>query len=76
MLLRIVIGIIIGFVWGFDARSEKSCLDCLNVMGTFLVVVTLAFIISSFMFGAIFGIMSIGEIGLGYLIVKIIWKKK
>jgi len=67
MFAKIVIGILIGFVGGFvEARgpSWKKKIEIISEVLLFLV--GLSFLISSFMFGAIYGVMAIVELTVGF----------
>ena len=65
MLERIVIGIVIGLAAGFFL-SEKFKNQHRNIVIGFMLLIIVAFIGSSFMFGAIYGAMAVVEIALGY----------
>lgn len=64
MLARIIVGIIIGAIAGFFLSKQSTS----SVAVVFIGLIVIAFIASSFMFGAIFGLMAIGEIVVGYWI--------
>lgn len=69
MLERIIAGIVIGLIAGFLLRitfDESS--NTQNIVIAFIALVVIAFIGSSFMFGAVYGAMAVGEIALGYWI--------
>lgn len=77
MFARIVVGILIGFVGGFikscGGRLSDNAQQALEAL---LFLSGLAFIISSFMFGAIYGAMAIAEIAGGYYAFKFFRGKK
>lgn len=64
MFARIIVGIIIGAIAGFFLSKKSTS----SVAIVFIGLIIIAFIASSFMFGAIFGLMAIGEIVVGYWI--------
>ncbi|WLG49090.1 hypothetical protein [Pseudomonas sp. FP1742] len=67
MLARIVVGVLIGFVAGLvEAGKLPVSPKSLQVLEVLLFLVGGAFVVSSFMFGAIFGVMAIAEIAAGY----------
>lgn len=67
MFARIVVGILIGLVAGFvEARVLPLSQSTQSMTQGLLVLIGLAFVVSSFMFGAIFGVMAIVEIVAGY----------
>lgn len=66
MFTRIVVGIIIGLVAGFFLSRPSTTGDQNGLVLGFTSLIVIAFIASSFMFGAIYGVMAIGEIVLGY----------
>ena len=67
MFERIVIGIGIGAVAAFLlAREYDETSSVRGLVYGCVAIVAIAFIGSSFMFGAIFGVMAIGELVLGY----------
>ncbi|HCG6407635.1 hypothetical protein R7P75_23275 [Vibrio sp. 2175-1] len=72
MFERILIGLVIGFVsaFAFKDATENSEQQNTNVFQIFVALIVLAFIGSSFMFGAIFGLMAIGEIAIGFWVAK------
>lgn len=77
MFERIVVGLIIGFVsaFAFKDTAENSDQQNTNVFQIFMGLVALAFIGSSFMFGAVFGLMAIAEIAIGFWVAKNITKQ-
>lgn len=66
MFPRIVVGIIIGLVVGFFLSKPSTTGDWNGLVFGFTSLIVIAFIASSFIFGAIYGVMAIGEIVLGY----------
>ena len=67
MLAKIVVGILIGFVGGFvEARGPSWRKKTEIISEVLLFLVGLGFIISSFMFGAVYGVMAIAEIAAGF----------
>lgn len=70
MLERIIIGVLIGLFMGAVMSPEFEVANKNRViLLLFLLMFMIAFIISSFKFGVIYGMMAIGEIAVGYLIV-------
>tara|TARA_R110002124_G_scaffold61789_2_gene169055 strand:- start:2989 stop:3231 length:243 start_codon:yes stop_codon:yes gene_type:complete len=69
MLERIIAGIVIGLVAGFllSIKFDESS-NTKNIVTIFTALVIVAFIGSSFTFGAVYGAMAVGEIALGYWI--------
>ena len=69
MLERIIAGIVIGLVAGFllSIKFDESS-NTKNITIVFIALIVIAFIGSSFMFGAVYGAMAVGEIALGYWI--------
>ncbi len=76
MIERIVVGIIIGFASGFFLSKGDDGDDSSGIVLIFTAIISIAFIGSSFMFGAGYGLMAIGEIVLGFFIASSIFKKK
>ena len=76
MLAKIITGVIIGFVSGFflvrndDKKNESS-----DIIVAFIAIVSIGFIGSSFMYGAVYGLMAIGEIVVGFSMASSIFKK-
>ena len=78
MLIKIIIGIAIGF-FGSVAIWEEALSDIGNsdnktlegIIGVFFLI-SIVFIVSSFRYGGIYGLMAIGEIVFGYFIGYII----
>ena len=67
MFAKIVVGILIGFVGGFvEARGPSWRKKTEIISEVLLFLVGLGFIISSFMFGAVYGVMAIAEITAGF----------
>jgi len=65
MLERIIIGVVIGLAAGFFL-SGKFKNEHRNIVIGFMLLIIVAFVGSSFMFGAVYGAMAVGEIALGY----------
>ncbi len=77
MLERIIIGIIIGVVSGVAfTRNYEGKEKAQDIILGFLCVVIVAFIGSSFMFGAIYAVMAVGEIAVGYWLSSSIISKQ
>jgi ABC-type antimicrobial peptide transport system permease subunit len=71
MLGRIIVGLVIGMFAGFVLSSDSTLLrDKRNLMLAFLALIIIAFIGSSFMFGALYGVMAIGEVALGHWLIR------
>jgi uncharacterized membrane protein YeaQ/YmgE (transglycosylase-associated protein family) len=71
MLERIIVGIAIGLVAGFVlSKSTKEGSSARSIILGFIALVVIAFVGSSFMFGAIYGAMAVGEIAIGYWIAS------
>lgn len=67
MFAKIVVGVLIGFVGGFvEARGPSWRKKTEIISEVLLFLVGLGFIISSFMFGAVYGVMAIAEIAAGF----------
>ena len=67
MLLYIIVGVIIGLAIGFFLSDKFNVENkTKNIVIAFSALIVIAFVSSSFMFGAIYGVMAIGEITLGY----------
>ena len=67
MFARIVVGILIGLVAGLvEALGPSWSKKWQRISEGLLFLVGLAFIGSSFMFGAIYGVIAIAEIAIGY----------
>lgn len=77
MLERIVVGIVIGLIAGFllSIKFDESS-NTKNIAIGFMALVVIAFIGSSFMFGAGYGAMAVGEIALGYWISSSVFGKQ
>jgi hypothetical protein len=77
MIEKIIIGIVIGFISGFFLSKENSENESgsQGIILIFIAIISIAFIGSSFMYGAIFGIMAIGEIAIGFAVASNIFKK-
>ncbi len=67
MFAKIVVGIVIGFVAGFiEAKAPFWPRRAETLFEAVIFLVGLAFVASSFVFGAMFGVMAIVEIGVGF----------
>ncbi|MNI08400.1 hypothetical protein D3C73_614360 [compost metagenome] len=67
MFARIVVGLLIGVVAGFvEASGPSWSAKWQRISEALLFLVGLAYIGSSFMFGAIYGVMAIAEIAVGF----------
>jgi hypothetical protein len=67
MFARIVVGLLIGVVAGFvEACGPSWATKWLRISEALLFLVGVAFVGSSFMFGAIYGVMAIAEIAVGF----------
>ncbi|NWE75149.1 hypothetical protein [Pseudomonas yamanorum] len=67
MFARIVVGVLIGLAAAFVFNSKFSVdAKTLQILQGFVAVVAIGFIAASFMFGAVFGLMAVGEIAIGY----------
>lgn len=66
MLARVIVGVIIGLVAGLFLSKPASESNKNGLVLAFIALIVIAFIASSFMFGAVYGAMAIGEIALGY----------
>lgn len=77
MFERIIIGIIIGLIAGFLLPSKIEVRsDAKNIALGFMALIVIAFIGSSLMFGAVYGVMAIGEIIFGYWLSSSILRKE
>lgn len=71
MFSRIIVGIIIGAITSFFvSKVENNDWEMNNIIIIFLGLIIIAFIGSSFMFGAFYGLLAIGEIAFGYWAVN------
>ncbi|WP_095118638.1 hypothetical protein [Pseudomonas sp. Irchel s3f10] len=67
MFAKIIVGILIGFVGGFvEARGPSWKKKTEIISEVLLFLVGLSFLISSFMFGVIYGVMAIVELTVGF----------
>lgn len=78
MLAKIVVGILIGFVGGFVVARGPSWRKKTEIISEVLLfLIGLAFLVSSFAYGMIFGFMAIAEITAGvYAYGKVFRPKK
>ncbi len=76
MLAKIITGVIIGFVSGFFlVRNDDKKNESFEIIVAFIAIVSIGFIGSSFMYGAVYGLMAIGEIVVGFSMASSIFKK-
>ena len=68
MLEKIIIGLIIGFVGGIFLSKNGDNRGTSALISMFFAIISIAFIVSSFMYGAVYGLMAIGEIGFGFFV--------
>lgn len=67
MFARIVVGVLIGLAAAFVFNGKLSVdAKTLQILQGFVAVVAIGFIAASFMFGAVFGVMAVGEIAIGF----------
>jgi NhaP-type Na+/H+ or K+/H+ antiporter len=67
MFAKIVVGLLIGFVGGFvGARGPSWRKNTEIISEVLLFIVGLSFLISSFMYGVVYGVMAIVEITAGF----------
>ena len=76
MLEKIIIGVIIGFVSGFFLSKNDDKSDSSGIILIFIGIVSIGFIGSSFMYGAVYGLMAIGEIVIGFVIASSMFEKE
>ena len=78
MFERIIAGVIIGIFCGFILNEKfEDMVDKKKVFAGLLALAAVGFVASSFMYGVIYGVMSLGEIWLGYwLVIKFNSKNK
>jgi hypothetical protein len=67
MFARIIVGVLIGVAAAFVLNGKLS-IDpkTLQILQGFIGVIAIGFIGASFMFGAVFGVMAVAEIAIGY----------
>lgn len=75
MLAKIITGLIIGFVSGFFLVRNDDKNESFEIVIAFIAIVSIGFIGSSFMYGAVYGLMAIGEIVVGFSMASSIFKK-
>jgi|JI102314A1RNA_FD_contig_31_3448199_length_385_multi_3_in_0_out_0_1 hypothetical protein len=75
MLAKIITGLIIGFVSGFFLVRNDDKNESFEIIVAFIAIVSIGFIGSSFMYGAVYGLMAIGEIVVGFSMASSIFKK-
>jgi flagellar biosynthesis protein FliQ len=67
MFARIIVGVVIGLAAGFFLSGKFSLEEkTLQIIQGFVGIVAIGFIAASFMFGAVFGVMAVAEIAVGY----------
>ncbi|SNB84446.1 hypothetical protein SAMN02745900_04431 [Pseudomonas sp. URIL14HWK12:I8] len=67
MFARIVVGILIGLAAGIvEGGKLPVSPKTLQILQVLLVIAAIAFVSSSFMFGAAYGVMALAEIAAGY----------
>lgn len=67
MFARIVVGLLIGFVAGIvEALGPSLSTKWRTITEALIFLLGLGFVISSFMFGAVYGVMAVAEIAGGY----------
>ena len=67
MFARVAVGLLIGFIAGFvEAFGSSLSKKLQTITEVLLFLVAFAFIVSSFMFGAIYGVIAIVEITIGF----------
>jgi len=67
MLFYTIIGLFIGFIGGYSVATNALNESSKAVIGTFFLIFAI-FIIFSFSFAPIFGLMAIGEIVIGWIV--------
>lgn len=69
MFARLVVGVLIGLAAGFVLNGKLSVTPkTLQILQIFAGIVAVAFIASSFMFGAMYGVLAVLEIVGGYFL--------
>jgi Ca2+/Na+ antiporter len=67
MFARIIVGILIGLAAGLFLSGKVSLeAKTLQIIQVFVGIVAIGFIASSFMFGAVYGVLAVVEIAGGY----------
>ncbi|MDN3223887.1 hypothetical protein [Pseudomonas nunensis] len=67
MFARIIVGVLIGLAAGLFLHGKFSLEDkTLKIIQVFVGIVAIGFIASSFMFGAVYGVLAVAEIAGGY----------
>ncbi|WP_413616340.1 hypothetical protein MRB56_08580 [Halomonas cupida] len=67
MLAGVVIGLVVGGVLGRDLDAHAR-----SVAIGFFAAVAVAFVGSSWLYGAVYGAMAVGELCLGYLLSRLV----
>lgn len=77
MFARIVVGVLIGLAAGLvESGRLPLAAKTLQILQVLLFVAAIAFVASSFMFGAVYGVMAIVEIAAGYFGYTKVFKTK
>lgn len=67
MLERIIVGMFVGVCAGvFFTKEFNVTENTRNIIIGFFALIVIAFAGSSFMFGAAYGVMAVGEVAVGY----------
>lgn len=67
MFARIIVGVLIGLAAGLFLHGKFSLDEkTLKIIQIFVGIVAIGFIASSFMFGAVYGVLAVAEIAGGY----------
>ena len=67
MFARIIVGILIGLAAGLvESGKLPVSPKTLRVLQALVIVAAIAFVSSSFMFGAVYGVLALAEIAAGY----------
>lgn len=77
MFAKIVVGILIGFLGGFlEARGSSWRKKTEIISEVLLFLVGLAFLLSSFTFGLVYGFMAIAELTVGFYVYRKIFRSE
>ncbi|NMY04596.1 hypothetical protein HBO12_16680 [Pseudomonas sp. WS 5059] len=77
MFVKIAVGIVIGFLAGFvDALGPSWSKRAETVLQVLIFLLGLAFLASSFMYGVMYGVMAIAEIGVGFCAYGAVFRPK
>lgn len=67
MFARIIVGILIGLAAGLVESGKLPVTPkTLQVLQALVIIAAIAFVSSSFMFGAVYGVLALAEIAAGY----------